>query len=168
MCSGSPEKEIMEIAKKAKEEISRQTGFSNNEGKDYFQKSLMSFGTDTHVPLAESVSSRYSSLAVTFCRDLIAEYNCKTVSEKATAQLVANAYVRVMEYSRKMEYGRNLTDIGEAINGHYSMIGKELDRANRHYISALAMLKQLKSPPFQIQVTTKNAFVAQNQQINSK
>jgi hypothetical protein len=67
-----------------------------------------------------------------------------------------------------MEYGRNADGVSSEINGYCAVMSKELDRANRHYLSALATLKQLKSPPFQIQVRTQNAFVAQNQQINTK
>jgi hypothetical protein len=118
-------------------------------------------------PLAESVSSRHVISVINFYRDLIAEYNCKTPSEKSTAQLVANAHVRVLEYSRTMEYCRSSTEVTSETNGYWAIISKELDRANRQYISALIILKQLKTPNFQINVMTKNAFLAQNQQVNS-
>ena len=46
------------------------------------------------------------------------------------------------------------------------MISKELDRANRQFITALTTLKQIKAPSLEINVKTKAAFVAQNQQLN--
>ena len=130
-------------------------------------KSVVSFEKDMMTPLLESIGSRHVELALNFCRNLISEYNCKTPSEKATAQLVANAHIRVMECSRKMAYCVGSTETTHEANGYWAIISKELDRAERQYTSALTTLKQLKAPAFQINVMTKNAFVAQNQQVNS-
>jgi hypothetical protein len=128
-------------------------------------KSVISFEKDMIVPLMGSVGGDNATFALNFYRNLITEYDCKTVSEKTTAQLVANAYVRIMEYSRRMEYCRISKETTNEINGYWAIIGKELDRANRQYASALIILKQLKAPALQINV--KNAFIAENQQINS-
>jgi hypothetical protein len=47
------------------------------------------------------------------------------------------------------------------------MIGKQLDRANRHLLAAYQVLVQLKRPPLQVNVKTKQAFFAQAQQFNA-
>jgi hypothetical protein len=48
------------------------------------------------------------------------------------------------------------------------VIGRELDRANRQFISALTTLRQLKAPTPSINVIAKNAFMAGQQQFNNK
>jgi hypothetical protein len=46
-------------------------------------------------------------------------------------------------------------------------MSKELDRANRQFITALTTLKQMKTPSIEINVTAKTAFVGKNQQFNA-
>ena len=46
-------------------------------------------------------------------------------------------------------------------------LSKQMDRAHRQYLSALMTLKQLKAPAIEMNIKTKNTFVAQNQQINA-
>ena len=58
-------------------------------------------------------------------------------------------------------------NVSDILNGAYKVASQELDRANRHFINAVATLKQLKSPTMNIQVKATNAFVAQNQQVNT-
>jgi len=128
-------------------------------------KVLHLFGLDTHIPVWESVSNQYGLLAMEFSKGLIKEYDCKTPSEKALAQVTANAYVRVMEYSNTMETGRDKT-VKLNLIPYYAVIGKELDRANRHFISNLMALKQMKAPAMKINVNARTAFVAENQQVN--
>jgi len=124
------------------------------------------FGLDTKAPLWESVSNEYAMLATEFARQLVEEYDCKTASEKALTQVVANAFTRIMEFSNTLGKCRNIEYTKNELNGYYSMISKELDRANRHFTSALAMLRQVKAPLLKINVTAKTAFIAKNQQLN--
>jgi len=124
------------------------------------------FGLDTQAPLWESVSNKYAALTIEFCKQLIEEYDCKAASEKALAQVVANAFGRIMEFSNTLGKCRDLEYARNEVNGYYSIISKELDRANRHFASALAMLRQIKAPLLKINVTAKTAFIAKNQQLN--
>lgn len=137
----------------------------NKEKMDYLIKTLRIMGLDTKVQLAESVGNDYRSMAMDFADQLIAEYDCKTSSEKALAQVTANAFVRTLEYSNTMETCRDKT-VKLNLFGFYSIIGKELDRANRHFLSSLMTLRQMKLPAFKINVTANTAFVAENQQVN--
>jgi hypothetical protein len=139
---------------------------TEEEEKDHLIKILYLFGLDTQVPLWESVGNELGPLAVDFSKGLVREYDCKTPSEKALAQIVANAYVRVMEYSHTMEQCRNIKEANDQVSRHYSVMSKELDRANRQFITALTTLKQMKAPSIEINVTAKTAFVAENQQFN--
>jgi len=130
-------------------------------------KALMIYGLDTHYPLAETVNQNYKPLAIEFSRQLIQEFDCQTPSEKALAQIVVNAYLRVMDSSKKFN---NCYEAGEYLSkertNHLSVMSKQLDRANRQFITALTTLKQIKTPSLEINVKAKTAFVAQNQQLN--
>lgn len=131
-------------------------------------KALIVYGLETHYPLAETVNKKYRPLVIEFSNQLIQEYKCQTSSEKALAEIVANAYMRVLEFSELMNsVRRNLEDITNIKNGLYSILSKELDRANRQFITAITTLKQIKTPSLEINVKTKAAFIAQNQQLNT-
>ncbi len=47
---------------------------------------------------------------------------------------------------------------------YLSVLSKELDRANRQYISALQTLYSLKQPPLSVSLKTDTAYLA-NQQV---
>ena len=130
-------------------------------------KALMVYGLETHYPLVETVNPSYRPLAIEFSRQLIKEFDCKTPSEKALAQIVVNAYLRVIDASRRhnncLEAAQYLSD---ERTKYLAVASKQLDRANRQFITALTTLKQIKTPSFEINVKTKAAFVAQNQQLN--
>jgi len=130
-------------------------------------KAMMALGMETHFPLLETVESRYRPLAMEFSRNIICEFDCKTNHEKALAQLVVNAYIRVIDNSRRFN---NCLEAGEYLsnerNGYLAVISKQIDRANRQFIVALTTLKQIKEPSLEINVKAKTAFISKNQQIN--
>lgn len=125
-------------------------------------------GLETHRPLAETVSKQYEPMVIGFAQQLVKEYRCNTPSEKALAQVIAGAYARIIQYS--MVFNNSCTRMGFLTSekvGFYNMISKEIDRAQRHFISSFVTLKQLKSPNIELNVKAKTAFVSQNQQINA-
>jgi hypothetical protein len=50
---------------------------------------------------------------------------------------------------------------------HYQTLGKELDRANRHYLTAIQTLRMMKQVPIQITVKAQTAIVGQNQVVQT-
>ena len=50
---------------------------------------------------------------------------------------------------------------------HYQTLGKELDRANRHYLTAIQTLRLMKQAPLQITVKANTAIVGQNQMVQT-
>lgn len=154
-----------EVYNKIVPKICKKENISDEKKRDFLLNTLRTMGLDTKIQLAESVGEDYRSIAMDFTNQLIAEYDCKTSSEKALAQITANAFVRTMEYSNTLETCRYKT-VKLNLFGYYSIIGKELDRANRHFLSSLMTLQQMKSPTLKINVTAKTAFVAENQQVN--
>lgn len=128
-----------------------------------FVEMAESFGLDTQIPLHNSVYN--GGMAMNMAKGLIREYNCKSTSDKATAQIVANSFTRIMEYSQALKPSRN-NYVNPKLAGYYSVISKELDRAIRQYEAALNILIRMKSPALKINVSARNAFVAGNQQFN--
>ena len=55
---------------------------------------------DTHVGLMESVDEKYRALIKEFCSQIIKDYTCNTSIEKALAEQIANAHVRIIDNSR--------------------------------------------------------------------
>lgn len=131
-------------------------------------EALMLLGLDNHYLLAETVDARYRPSIIEAANNLVKEYDCKTPGEKMLAQVAAVSHARILANARWFNncitFSNSLTDIKTR---YLAAISKELDRANRQFISALSTLKQLKTPNFEVNVKAKTAFIAQNQQINA-
>lgn len=124
-------------------------------------------GIESKYLLVQSVQDAYRPMAIELSCQLIKEYDCKTASEKTLAHIATNAYIRALSSSErfgvvldKLEHTDNET------NGFFTMLCKHVDQANRQFITALTALRQLKSPPIEMNIKAKTAFVSQNQQIN--
>lgn len=122
---------------------------------------------ETHYLASEATSGRYRPFVMQFANDVIAEYHCTTSSEKALAETVAIAYGRILELSASFNESQRIEFLSNEKTGYYTMIAKELDRAHRQFTSALLVLKQLKTPNLEVNIKAKNAFFAQNQQVNT-
>ncbi|MDO8557278.1 MAG: hypothetical protein Q7R98_02330 [Candidatus Jorgensenbacteria bacterium] len=129
---------------------------------------MMALEPDTHVALMESFDSRYRGLAKELSSQIIKDYSCITGVEKALTEVVVNAFIRIIDNSRRFN---NCAEAGEYLSEertkHLTMLSIQIDRANRQFLNALITLKQLKSPNIEMNIKTKTAFIAQNQQINA-
>ena len=131
------------------------------------------FSLDNFYSLRELVSNWDKGRAAEFGIQLYKEYNCQTASEKALAQTVVIAFEHVLDLSRRLHIMMDNTSVQVMDIKTYpfllkrmQIIGLELDRANRQFLTALQTLKQIKAPQIEVNVKTKTAFVAQNQQFN--
>lgn len=123
---------------------------------------------DTHYLLATTpYKTEYKTFAIELANQLVVEYDCKSPSEKTLAETAAWAYCRMLEYSRTLSGMLGIEYLSSEKNGYYSMISKEVDRANRQYLAAINSLRYIKQPKLNVTFKTQNAFVAQNQQINT-
>lgn len=122
--------------------------------------------TDSHYALARATIEELRPFVIEFANQIIAEYDCKTATEKALAETIAAAYIRILEFTGYMTRMVRDKYCSMTLSGAYKVASQELDRANRHFINAIATLKQIKTPAMSIQVKATNAFVAQNQQVN--
>lgn len=122
---------------------------------------------DSHYILARAVIEEMRPFAIEFANQLTVEYECKSPTEKALVETVAAAYLRILQFTQVMTRQMRDEHCSVILNGFYKVASQELDRANRHFISAISTLKQLKSPAITVQVKATTAFVSQNQQINA-
>jgi hypothetical protein len=113
--------------------------------------------------LTLSVAENYRTFGIDLMRKIQSEYACSTTSEKATAELAAVCFIRTLDIQRRIT---NYLDIGTftAIGVQYvATLSKDLDRANRHYLTAIQTLRELHMPPMQVSIRTNTAVIGQNQ-----
>ncbi|HMS92229.1 MAG TPA: hypothetical protein PJ993_02525 [Candidatus Saccharibacteria bacterium] len=123
---------------------------------------------DNHYLITETIRSpKLRTLMLEITNRLIAEFQCNTSSEKMLAETAAWAYTRMIEYSLQAGASLEIEFLSSQKNGYYTLLAKEVDRANRQYITALNTLKRFKQPPVTVSFKADTAFVAQNQQINA-
>ncbi|MBU0976354.1 hypothetical protein KJ918_06145 [Patescibacteria group bacterium] len=120
---------------------------------------------DNSSMLVETVGQNYRPFITNFVNTLIDEYECVTPSEKALTQIAASAYVRMIMASKKLNDAHYYEYLSHERNGYLASLSKEVDRASRQFVHTVQTLKQLKSPPLKINVKTKAAYIAQNQQL---
>lgn len=102
---------------------------------------------------------------------LIKEYNATTISEVMVIELMVNAYFRSLQSAKA--YSLMLMDrTGGIANGQqteinaFKEISKQIEIANRQFMTALTFLKELKQPGIQVKIEAKEAYFGRNQQIN--
>lgn len=122
-------------------------------------------GVETGHVISTCVNVSFQKIAVQMKKELEKEFDCKTYSEKALADLAVNGYVRAMWSTWKMD--GNQKYIGQKYDGYRNYLSHEIDRAQRHYISAIETLKHMKQPSLRVNIKTNNAFVGENQQFNN-
>lgn len=138
---------------------------TTTEGKLYKAMTLLEFENGTLVTAV--ISGKYRTFCIDFSRNLQKEYQCELPSEKATAELIALNFVRVLEIQSKINSCLVKVDFIDIEVRLLAILSKELDRANRHYFNALQMLKMLKQPALEVNIRAQTAVVGQNQIIQS-
>lgn len=121
----------------------------------------------THIALRYTVGNYYQEMVTRLCKQLIEEYNCKTPSDIGLAEIAASSYVKYLDYSELLQElsHKPFNNLG---NSSFSALSKEVERSQRAFVSAILTLKQLKSPRLEVKIKTTNAFIANNQQVNSE
>ena len=121
---------------------------------------------NTHARLADTTTAKLAPLAITVANQLIDEYGCVSAAERTLAETVANAYIRTLRYAEALNEVYSQGSTSPTINRYIEVTGKELDRANRQYLTALSMLKSFNQPGVNVTFKANTAFVAQSQTIN--
>ncbi len=118
---------------------------------------------DTKYIMIDSVHKDYTSFALDFAEQLEREFDVKTASEKSLVQSAVSAYCRVMRFSTVLNQNFPPSLFPESLR-LTEVVTKEIDRANRQYLTCLQVLEQKKRPPMKVNVRTNTAFIAENQQ----
>lgn len=156
------------VLEKAGQEIEKEKGYSSAiEFDSNIYKAMTLFEFEKGVLMSSSIPDRFIVFALEFSRNLQKEFNCLNPSEKSMAEIIAINFVRVLELQRKIKdlYGKG--NINKLEMEFLAILSKELDRAQRHYLTSLQALKMLKSPAFEVNIKTQTAVVGQNQVVQS-
>lgn len=130
---------------------------------------MMGLEADSHWALKGAFPVQYWGMAKELASQVIKEYDCSTHAEKMLVEIMVNAFIRTIDASKELTEGRIAPggSITENRSKYLAVLSKEHDRANRQFLNSLMTLKQLKAPTIEMNIRTKNTFVAQNQQINA-
>lgn len=140
--------------------------FDKNEIENLSLQSRYTFGLESNCSVLYWISENLQWFALEYKKWLIKEFNCNTFFEKSLIDTVVIAYCRILSLSRWMNNLEIQKIQSHEKNWFFSVMGKELDRANRHYLTALQQLQQIKAPKMNLTVKSNNAYIANNQQIN--
>jgi len=117
--------------------------------------------------LTMAIPKHFATFGIDMMRQLQKEYDCNTFSEKSTAELATVSYVRTLAIQARINSylcGDSFTDIGVKF---LAVMSKELDRAHRHYLTAIQTLRSIKQPPMQVRINTDTAIIGQNQVVQA-
>lgn len=135
---------------------------------DKLKEAMPLIALDKHQLIANALfEDKHRTLAIEIADQLIAEYGCKTTTEKMLAETASWAYCRMLEYSGRLNGFTQIDYLSNEKNGYYNALSLSVDRANRQFLSAIHLLRQIKQPKVNITFKANNAFVAQNQQVNA-
>lgn len=116
------------------------------------------------VLLSAAVPDRQVSFAMKFSADLQKEYACQSESRKSLAEVVALNYCRILELQARINSVLGWNKITPLGTSFITTLSKELDRAQRHYLTALQILEVGMQKPIKLNVNAMVANLA-NQQI---
>lgn len=135
----------------------------------YLKEHLLDLDTFNfhHTNLANTVSWSMTTSVVELANNLIEEYDCNTTLEKSLCEVIANSYWKIMSISKRLNSNLDFEYFWTERNQFIWILSKELDRANRSYLTSLNNLLEIKRPVMSINVKTKNAYFWQNQQFNN-
>ncbi len=158
------------VLKQAQHDLDNIEDKQNMTAKSSLYKVLTLYEFDKGILATSALPEKYRTFCIDFSRNLQKEYKCESPSEKATAELVALNFVRVIIIQDKITSFLALGSVTDTTAKYFADLSKEMDRANRHYLNSLQTLKAIKLPALEVNIKTQTAVVGQNQivQANNK
>ncbi len=125
---------------------------------------------DKGMLMCDSLPEKYRVFALEFSKNLQIELKCEKKHEQSLAEICAINFVRVVEVENRISSYLGIGSITDMGVRYLAVLSKELDRAQRHYLTALQTLRMLKTPSLEINIKTQTAVIGQNQivQTNNK
>lgn len=151
------------VLQEADKETKNFKGSKEIEADSNYYKAMTLMEFDKGVLLMNSVPKLHRVFALEFSKNIQKEYKCETPSEKSMAETISLNFVRILEAQRKINSYLEMGTINQNGIGYLNVMSKELDRAQRHYLSSLQALRMLKAPPLEVNIKTQNAFMGNNQ-----
>lgn len=151
------------VLQKAKNEVKSLKDHQKIDPDNNFFKTLTMYEFDKGLLATSAIVEMYQTFFVDFTRSLQEEYLCRTPSEKAICQLAALSYVRMLEAQRRLNNVLESNHCDKVVTTFISVMSKEIDRAVRHYFTALQTLQLIKQPALNVNIKTQTAVVGQNQ-----
>jgi len=151
---------ILRQANKEIEELKEPKMFTSDTN---YYKAMTLFEFDKGVLLLNSIPELHKVFALEFSKNLQNEYKCISPSEKSLAELITLNFVRTLAVQSKIQnlFGNN--GLSKLDIQYLAILSKELDRAERHYLTSLQALRMLKMPLLTVNIKTQTAIVGQNQ-----
>ncbi len=126
---------------------------------------LTLFEFDNSLLIAANFKEDFRTIVTELSARFQAEYDCKTTSQKATAHLVAQNYVRTLQIQRYIYMLLDRDSFTDLSTQRLGILEKAYDRANRQYLLALQALQAFKLPPINVKLFANNAMIGQYQQV---
>jgi len=120
---------------------------------------------DTSVLMVTGLTEEMRTFAQKLSLDYQARYACEDVTRKSLAELSAFNYCRILDTQKRIHSYLDrgtFTDIGVK---YIATLSKELDRAERHYITSIQALEIGLQQPLSVSIKTNTANVANQQAI---
>jgi hypothetical protein len=114
--------------------------------------------------LSHGFTDKLKPLSISLSKELQIEYECKTPSEKATAHLVAQSFVRMLELQRYIKLQLDRESFTDMSTARLITLEKSLEKASRQYQQHLLLLRSMNQPAINVTVKAVTANIA-NQQI---
>lgn len=137
---------------------------------DKFQEVTMIDGVVNGKVVEGSVNNWHQKHVIRLRKQLISEHQAQSASELMIIDLAINAYFRSLQtlkiYSSLMQNKDGTVNYDQIKINMLKELGKQIETANKHFLSAITLLKEMKQPRINIKVNSKQAFVGQNQQFN--
>lgn len=112
-----------------------------------------------------AIPESYQSFAVQLSRDYQNQYKCDSEGKKSLAELSAINYCRILIIQRKINNYLSKSDITELGLKYLAIISKDLDRAQRHYLTSMQALEMGLQQPLNVSIRTNTTNVASQQAI---
>jgi len=123
---------------------------------------------ETSVAMASGLPEHVRTLAMQMSKELQTEYKCDTSGKKSLAEVSALNYCRVLVVQKRLNNFMEKESYGDLTIKIIATLSKELDRAERHYITSLQALEVGLQPPMSMTVRTQVANVANQQMVQNQ
>lgn len=159
--------EPMQVQDKALKELDDKKGETSFDagGESSLAQAMTLKEFDNGLLMSLGLQSIYKTFAIQLSQDLQRDYKCETAGRKSLAEVAALNHVRILDLQRHINGFLIKDAYGDLTAKIIAVLSKELDRAQRQYMTAIQTLEMGVQPPLKVNVRTQVANVANQQAI---